>query len=112
MEDVCHCLDRIARAGVAMEFNTSGWRKPLPEPSPGPRILYEMARRRIPVTLGSDAHSPKRTGENFRKALRLLDAAGYRHVSLFDRRQRLDLPIAEVYDTLRRTSPSPAKADR
>ena len=100
LDDVCKSLDRIAATGVAMEFNTSGWRKPMAEPCPGPRILYEMARRRIPVTLGSDAHSPKRVGENFRKALRLIQAAGYRKVSVFQQRQRHDLDIGTVYRQL------------
>lgn len=100
LDDVCKSLDRIAATGVAMEFNTSGWRKPMAEPCPGPRILYEMARRRIPVTLGSDAHSPKRVGENFRKALRLIQAAGYRKISVFQQRERHDLDIAAVYRQL------------
>ncbi len=96
LDDVCRSLDRIAATGVAMEVNTSGWRKPLPEPCPGPRILYEMARRRIPVTLGSDAHSPDRVAFHFEKALRLLSAAGYRHVSVFHERKRLQLPLADA----------------
>ncbi len=100
LDDVCKSLDRIAATGVAMEFNTSGWHKPMAEPCPGPRILYEMARRRIPITLGSDAHSPQRVGENFRKALRQIQAAGYRKVSVFQKRQRYDLDIAAVYRKL------------
>ena len=100
LDDVCRCLDRIARTGVAMEFNTSGWRKPLPEPCPSPRILYEMARRRIPVTLGSDAHRPQRVGYQFEKALRLLSAAGYRHVSVFHERQRYQLDIEDAAEKL------------
>jgi len=98
--DVCHSLDRIARTGVAMEFNTSGWRKIIAEPCPGSRILYEMARRRIPITLGSDAHSPKRVAENFERALRLIQAAGYRKVSVFKQRQRTELPISEALRSL------------
>ncbi|MEM6458465.1 MAG: histidinol-phosphatase HisJ family protein [Planctomycetota bacterium] len=97
LDDACRALDRVAATGVAVEFNTSGWRKRLPEPSPGPRLLYEMARRRIPVTLGSDAHRPARVGEDFRRALRLLDAAGYRRVSVFRQRQRVDLPLAAAH---------------
>ncbi|MEM9913797.1 MAG: histidinol-phosphatase HisJ family protein [Planctomycetota bacterium] len=106
LDDVCKSLDRIAATGVAMEFNTSGWRKPMAEPCPGPRILYEMARRRIPVTLGSDAHSPKRVGENFRKALRLIQAAGYRKVSVFQQRQRHDLDIGTAYRQLMPSLPT------
>lgn len=100
MDDVCRSLDRIAATQVAMEFNTSGWRRPMNEACPGSRMLYEMAVRRIPITLGSDAHSPQRVGEGFRKALRLIQAAGYRKVSVFQKRQRHDLDIAAVYRSL------------
>jgi histidinol-phosphatase (PHP family) len=108
MSDICHALDRIARTGVAMELNTSGWRRPVAEACPGPLVLYEMARRRIPVTLGSDAHAPSRVGERFGHALRLLEAAGYRRVSLFQQRQRIDLPIDRALAQLREPRPMPS----
>lgn len=98
--DACRALDRIAATGVAMEFNTSGWRRPMKEASPGARLLYEMARRRIPITLGSDAHSPQRVGSGFRKALRLLEAAGYRHVTVFAQRKPQQVSIAAAYAAL------------
>ncbi|MEM7625118.1 MAG: histidinol-phosphatase HisJ family protein [Planctomycetota bacterium] len=107
--DACRALDRIAATGVAMEFNTSGWRKPMNEASPGPRLLYEMARRRIPITLGSDAHQPQRVGGGFRKALRLLEAAGYRHVTVFKQRRPVAVPIAAAYTALTKDGqPEPA----
>ena len=109
LDDACRALDRIAATGVAMEFNTSGWRRPMEEASPGPRLLYEMARRRIPITLGSDAHSPKRVGDGFRKALRLLEAAGYRHVTVFRQRQPEQVAIATAYAALTKDKqPEPA----
>ncbi len=101
IDDACRALDRIARTGVAMEFNTSGWRRPLVQASPCPRLLYEMARRRIPITLGSDAHSPGRVGENFEQALRQIQAAGYRHLSVFHQRQRKEVPLAEALACLK-----------
>ena len=100
LPDICHALDRIADSGVAMELNTSGWRKRLRECMPGPRILYEMAQRRIPVTLGADAHQPERVGENFDQALALLDAAGYRQVSFFRNRERFEVPLLAARATL------------
>lgn len=105
IDDACRALDRIAKTGVAMEFNTSGWRKPMGEPSPCPRLLYEMARRRIPVTLGSDAHSPQRVGENFGPALRLLSAAGYRTVAVYHQRKRIDVSLAAAFHSLKPLSP-------
>ena len=104
LPDIEAALDRIAATGVAMELNTSGWRKRLQECMPGPRILYELARRRIPVTLGADAHQPERVGENFDQALALLDAAGYRGVSYFRQRERHEVPMAAARKSLERVA--------
>lgn len=75
MDDIRRSLDRIAATGVAMEVNTSGLQKRVPEMNPLPDMLREMAVRGIPVTLGADAHVAGRVGANFLPALRLLTAA-------------------------------------
>jgi histidinol-phosphatase (PHP family) len=94
-------LDRIAAAGTAMELNTSGLQKKLPEMNPGPGILAEMRKRGIPVVLGADAHVPTRVAADYLTALELIEAAGYTHVSVFLHRQRRELAIAEVRQSLR-----------
>ncbi|MCX7868994.1 MAG: histidinol-phosphatase [Terrimicrobiaceae bacterium] len=91
---VRRCLDRIAATGCAMELNTSGALKKLPEMNPGPQILREMAARGIPVVIGADAHVPERVGDRFPEALDALEAAGFCSVSLFRARQRFEVPIA------------------
>jgi len=96
LTNIRRALDRIARAGTAMELNTSGLHKPYPEMNPGAEILAEMAQRDIPVVLGSDAHDAHRVGADFDKALAQLQAAGYTSVSYFLGRQRYELPISEV----------------
>ena len=93
---IARSLDRIARAGTAMELNTSGLHKAYREMNPGPEILAEMALRGIPVVLGSDAHDAHRVGADFDKALAQLQAVGYERVSYFLDRQRHDLAIREV----------------
>jgi len=100
MPDIRRSLDRIAATGVAMELNTSGLLKTVPEMNPGPEILREMNLRGIPVVLGSDAHVPERAGENFPLALRHLKAAGYREIHLFRHRRPRALAIDEVEATL------------
>jgi hypothetical protein len=50
--DVLWCLDRIAATGCAMELNTSGVAKEVPEMNPAPRILRAMCERGIPVVIG------------------------------------------------------------
>ena len=96
-DSIRRALDRIARAGAAMELNTSGLHKPYPEMNPGPVILAEMALRDIPVVLGSDSHDAHRVGADFDKALGMLQDAGYDRVSFFIDRQRHDLLISEAF---------------
>ncbi len=95
-----HALDRIASTGVAMELNTSGLNKVLPEMNPGPGMLRLMHARGIPVVIGADAHSTDRVGDHFLEALQILEDAGYSEVSIFLGRKRQALPIAAVKSSL------------
>jgi histidinol-phosphatase (PHP family) len=96
LDDIRRCLDRIARAGVAMELNTSGLHKAIAEMNPGLEILREMRGRDIPVVVGADAHTPQRVGDGFETALGLLREVGYSHVSHFIARQRREVAIEEA----------------
>ena len=93
-------LDRIAQTGVAMEINTSGKNKAMPEMNPGPEMLALMAERDIPVVLGSDSHTPTRVADGFQEALDLLETAGYDTVSVFRKRKRMDYPLELVRSSL------------
>ncbi len=93
-------LDRIAATGVAMELNTSGVQKSLPEMNPSPSQLLLMRERNIPVVIGADAHVPQRVGDGYVKALNLLLGAGYSEVSFFIDRQRQSVPIQVALDSL------------
>jgi histidinol-phosphatase (PHP family) len=99
-------LDRIAATGVAMELNTSGLQKRLPEMNPGPGILAQMAQRGIPVVLGADAHTPTRVAADYATGLDLLEAAGYTHVSLFLDRRRREVSVADARQSLRVSQPA------
>jgi histidinol-phosphatase (PHP family) len=93
MDDVCQTLDRIAATGVALELNTSGQHKDIPEMNPFPAMLVEMRKRDIPVVVGADAHEPERVGEGFLEALDLLERCGYERISFYINRVRADVPI-------------------
>ncbi len=101
MDDIRHCLDRIAAADMAMELNTSGLNKPLAEMHPGRPILEEMYQRGIPVVVGADAHEPKRVAANFEDALDLLAEIGYTQVSIFLNRERYEVTIDAARSSLR-----------
>ncbi len=94
-------LDRVAKTGVALELNTSGRYKVLPEMNPGRRILELARARQIPVVLGADAHRPERVGEGYDTALRQLESLGFEDVSYFLERRRHTVPIATALASLR-----------
>ncbi|MCK5145161.1 histidinol-phosphatase [bacterium] len=73
-------LDLIAKKGLAMELNTSGLRKLPGSPYPELAILREAGLRKIPVTVGSDAHSPDQVGMDFDKAVDMLVQTGYLYI--------------------------------
>ena len=100
VDDVHRCLDRIAAAGTAMELNTSGLNKALPEMNPSAAILQEMLRRNIPVVIGGDAHDPQRVAANFVDALDVLSSVGYTHVSNFLDRERREIAIDQARSSL------------
>ncbi len=93
-------LDRIAATGVAMELNTSGLQKALPEMNPGRSMLELMHARGIPVVIGADAHRPERVGDNYTGALRILRSVGYTEINFFLDRKRQTVPIADALASL------------
>lgn len=101
MDDVCRALDRIAATGIAMELNTSGLHKRMPEMNPSRAILAEMQRRQIPVVVGADAHRPYRVAEHFEEALDTLADVGYTQVSIFLNRERQEIDLQEARQSLR-----------
>ncbi len=93
MDDIRRALDRIAKASTAMELNTSGLNKEIPEMNPGPEILREIAQRKIPMVLGADAHDPIRVADKFEEALTLLESTGHTHIHFHLNRHRHPVPI-------------------
>lgn len=98
--EVKRSLDRIATTGMAMELNTSGLKKRVPEMNPNFEMLEAMRERDIPVVVGADAHNPQRVGDKFLEAYSLLSEAGYTEVSYFLGRERQVLPIEVARESL------------
>lgn len=90
---VLPALDRVARAGMAIEINTSGLRHPVAEMYPAPQILAWAREREIDITFGSDAHAPENVAFCFDQAVQLAREAGYTHSVRFRRRRRRKAPI-------------------
>ncbi len=104
-DTVAASLDRIAETGVAMELNTSGALKAIPEMNPAEWMLREMRARGIPVVLGSDAHRPARVADRFPEALEILKRCGYTEVAVFLDGEPRPLEIDTVLASLRMPTP-------
>lgn len=89
-------LQIIADAGVAIELNTSGWRKNCREQFPCREILEQANRLGIPVCLGSDAHSPDLVSADFDRALKLLKEVGFTRLATFENKEMTLVPIADA----------------
>lgn len=87
-------LDHVASSGMGIEINTSGWRRTVREAYPSPLILSLAAERGIPITFGSDAHTPGEVGYEFARALTLARETGFTQSLRFRLRQgsRVALP--------------------
>src|SRR5204863_7285680 len=72
-------LEAVAKAGMALDVNTAGLRRPAKEIYPSPRMLRSARALGIGITFGSDAHEPHLVGESFVDAVALVKAAGYTH---------------------------------
>ncbi|HLF93137.1 MAG TPA: histidinol-phosphatase HisJ family protein [Planctomycetota bacterium] len=70
-------LEAIAEAGMALDVNTSGLRRPAKEIYPSLRMLKAARAMGIGITFGSDAHDPKHVGESFADAVAHAKAAGF-----------------------------------
>ncbi len=104
IDEVRTSLDQIAQTGIAMELNTSGMNKAIPEMNPSPAMLCEMQTRGIPVTLGADAHHPDRVADGYETALELLAKCGYNHVNFFLNRERHQVRIDDALASLKTAS--------
>jgi histidinol-phosphatase (PHP family) len=83
----------LAETGVAIELNTSGWRKDIAACYPRAELLECCFHYGVPVTLGSDAHRPEDVAGGFADALEVLRAVGYRELATFAERQRRMVPL-------------------
>ena len=86
-------LDAVAAAGMTMEINVAGYRKPIAEAYPSPALLKAAHERGIPVTFGSDAHTPAQIGLFRNEAETLARSVGYRECVYFRDRKRFAVAL-------------------
>ena len=84
LEDIA---DTLKENKVCIEVNIRGLSKPCKEIYPSEKILSLCFERKVPITLGSDAHSPEEVGKDFDKAVKMVKGIGYREIARFTRRE-------------------------
>ncbi|MCL1910602.1 MAG: histidinol-phosphatase [Leptospirales bacterium] len=82
---------KMAKTGTAFELNTSGLTKPIKEIYPSKEILDIFFNCNVPVTMGSDSHSPEQVGYGYDTAVNILKAAGYRKLVAFRKRRPFEI---------------------
>jgi histidinol-phosphatase (PHP family) len=81
-------LSAARQHDVALEINTAGLRKDCREIYPSAQFLHRAAEAGVPITFGSDAHSPAEVGLGFTEAVQLARSAGYTCYRRFVRRRK------------------------
>lgn len=76
----------LKETGTCFELNTAGRDAPVGDFYPDRRLLELACAAGVPVTLGSDAHSPDQVGRFFPEATSLLRSVGYRELAVFENR--------------------------
>jgi len=90
----------IASADVAVEINTSGYRK-CGEPFPAWGLVERLHEAGVPLTYGSDAHHPDEVHHAWDEVQRGLRVRGIDTLVVFRHRQREVVAVAEMSHTLR-----------
>jgi histidinol-phosphatase (PHP family) len=94
--EIEEAAEAFRQAGVAVELNTSGLRKPVGEMYPSVDILKVFGQKNLPLVISSDSHKPEEAGMDFDKAGQLARQVGFTETVLFQGRERVgSLPLPE-----------------
>jgi len=86
-------LDKIVKAGVAVEINASGRDHTGSDFFPQYDVLKLLVEAGVPITFGSDGHAPAQVGRYMVDVQRYLESAGATEFVRFDRRKQIPTPI-------------------
>lgn len=89
--EVAKLLQSIKSHNMALEINTSGFRKSANESYPGYDWLKKIKSHHVPLTVGSDAHTPYQIGLNFYDVHARLRSEGIQTLSSFNQRMRTEI---------------------
>jgi histidinol-phosphatase (PHP family) len=81
-------VQTVRQSGMCIEINAGGLRKPCHEIFPSEKLLRMCFENGIPITLGSDAHSPNDVGAGLEEAVNFARKIGYDEIVRFTNRKR------------------------
>jgi histidinol-phosphatase (PHP family) len=90
---VAETLEFVRARNLTIELSTAGWRKPVNELYPSDSIIELAMEKGIPFTTASDAHSHVQLGENFVNLAQKIREIGIRHVCIFEKHKRIEVPL-------------------
>lgn len=83
-----NALKAIKRAGMVLELNAAGLRKPIQEIYPSPKLLEMAYELDIPITFSSDAHAIEQIGFKYDEVVTLAKSIGYSKAVTFEQRAK------------------------
>ncbi len=78
-----NAIKEIKKAGMVVELNSAGFRKPVNEIYPSTDIMELLAESNIPVTFCSDAHRVEEIGYKLDKTMKYAKSYGYEKCAVF-----------------------------
>ncbi len=91
--EVIQLLQAVKKSDMAIEINTSGYRKKVGEPYPGLDWLPLIRDNSIPVTTGSDAHRPDQVGLQFTPVYHRFKEEGIKKLVFYEKRFKMERTI-------------------
>ena len=88
-------VEATARSGMAVEISSQGLLRAVKEIYPAPAFLDMFHAAGVPITLGSDAHSPDESAFGYAEIVAEARRAGYSQYLRFDSRRRIAAPLPD-----------------
>jgi len=86
-------IPALRESNVVVEINTSGKDKPVEEFFPSIQVTSMLVSAGIPLTLGSDSHSPTDVGRYMPEAIQMLRDCDATEIITFNKRERIPRSI-------------------
>jgi histidinol-phosphatase (PHP family) len=90
-----HIAELLSEHGMAIEVSTAGLRRQAGSIYPDEGLLRACIDRGVPLTLGSDAHSPDDVGKDYDRAFEILRGLDVREIATYENRRMTLRPLSD-----------------